>query len=221
MINTIEKFIDLLKIELYQKYYEVNVERKLRRCFKKVVKKENYSYTEFVRFLPKIKQELEQDLEMYLICDPAVLSKEEVILCNPGFFAIYVYRLAHEFYIHNLTLQAKIMSEIAHSKTGIDIHPAAIIGKSFFIDHGTGIVIGETSIIGNNVKIYQGVTLGTKSFTKNMKGQKRHPTIMDNVTIFAYATILGGKTIIGANSIIGCHTITTDIVKPNSKIKRE
>lgn len=219
-MNTLfEKFLNLVKMYLYQEYYKVKTKRKIKSYFKKIVQKEEYSYQEFVFFLEKLKQELDQDLKMYILNDPAVLSKEEVVRCNLGFFAIFVYRIAHEFYVHNLRLQARIMSEIAHSKTAIDIHPAAIIGKSFFIDHGTGIVIGETTLIGDNVKLYQGVTLGVKSLKFNLKGQKRHPTIGDNVTIFAYATILGGNTIIGSNSIIGCHTVIDESIKPNSKIK--
>jgi len=155
--------------------------------------------------------------------DPAARNIDEVILAYPGFYAIFVHRVAHEFRKLGLDLMARIMSEYAHSKTGIDIHPGATIGESFFIDHGTGVVIGETTEIGKNAKIYQGVTLGALSFPKDhdgniIKGQKRHPTIEDNVTIYAGATILGGNTVIGEGAVIGGNVWITESVPPHYKV---
>ena len=158
----------------------------------------------FFSELVNIKQILLKDLEMYITKDPSAYSKEEIIISNNSFYAVFIYRIAH--LLHQLKLQyiPKILSEHAHSVTGIDIHPGCIIGEYFFIDHGTGIVIGETTIIGNYVSIYQGVTLGAKSLKEGslLKGIKRHPTIEDNVVIYANATILGGSTVIKENSII-------------------
>ena len=136
----------------------------------------------------------------------------------PGFFAIAVYRFAHELYKNNIPLIPRIWTEFAHSKTGIDINPGAQIGEHFFIDHGTGIVIGETTVIGNHVKIYQGVTLGAHSVAKNLQNVKRHPTIEDGVVIYANATILGGETIIGKNALIGGNVWITESVAPNSVV---
>lgn len=149
---------------------------------------------------------------------------EEIILCYPYIKAIILHRIAHFLYINKIYVLARILSEEAHSLTGIDIHPGAKIGKNFFIDHGTGIVIGETCIIGNNVTLYQGITLGTYSFKKNSKKSldlksKRHPTIEDNVTIYANATILGGGTIIGTNSVIGSNAWIASSVAANSTVK--
>jgi serine O-acetyltransferase len=146
--------------------------------------------------------------------DPAAYSLEEVIISYPGFSAITVYRLAHELYKMSVPIIPRMMSEYAHSKTGIDINPGASIGCPFFIDHGTGIVIGETTHIGNNVKLYQGVTLGALSVRKEDVQQKRHPTIEDNVVIYAGSTILGGTTLIGHDSIIGGNTWIIDSVQP-------
>lgn len=156
--------------------------------------------------------------------DPAITCKEEVILCYPYIKAIILHRISHYLYLNKLNILARIISEESHSMTGIDIHPGAKIGKNLFIDHGTGIVIGETTIIGNNVTIYQGVTLGTYSFRKNISDcvdfkTKRHPTIEDNVTIYANATILGGNTIVGKNSIIGSNAWVTKSVEANSLVK--
>src|SRR5205085_1384856 len=135
--------------------------------------------------------------------DPAATSAEEVVVAYPGFYAIAVYRLSHELYKLKVKTLPRLFTEYAHSKTGIDIHPGATIGEGFFIDHGTGIVIGETSIIGNNVKIYQGVTIGALLGSKESQKSKRHPTIQDDVIIYAGATILGGNTVIGTGSTIG------------------
>ena len=153
--------------------------------------------------------------------DPAAKSNEEVILSYPGLEAILVHRIANFLYINGVPVIPRIMSEHVHGKTGIDIHPGASIGESFFIDHGTGVVIGETCIIGDNVKIYQGVTLGALSVKKNLQNKKRHPTIEDNVTIYANATILGGETVIGKNSIIGGNTWVTESVLENSVITQQ
>ena len=158
------------------------------------------------------------DANAMLEGDPAAKNISEVLICYPGLFAIAVYRLAHFFYQNKLNLLPRILGEIAHEKTGIDIHPGAQIGKPFFIDHGTGIVIGESSIIGNNVKIYQGVTLGALSVDKSLAQTKRHPTIEDNCVIYSHATILGGDTIIGAHSVIGGNVWMTKSVAPHSVV---
>jgi serine O-acetyltransferase len=150
--------------------------------------------------------------------DPAAKSYEEVILSYPGFEAITVHRLAHFFWNAQVPLIPRMMSELAHSRTGIDIHPGATIGESFFIDHGTGVVIGETTIIGKNVKLYQGVTLGALSVKKEEGNRKRHPTIEDDVTIYSNATILGGATIIGKGSTIGGNVWITESVPPNTMV---
>lgn len=153
--------------------------------------------------------------------DPAAKSIEEVVVTYPGFYAIVVYRLAHQLYTQNIPILPRLFTEYAHGKTGIDIHPAATIGHSFCIDHGTGIVIGETTVIGNNVKVYQGVTLGALSVSKEKAGTKRHPTIEDNATIYAGATILGGKTIVGHDSVIGGNVWLTKSVEPNTTVSNQ
>ena len=170
--------------------------------------------------IPKIREYLETDLLATFEGDPSAGSYEEIILAFPGLFAITVYRMAHELYVENVPLLPRLMTEYAHSLTGIDIHPGATIGKHFFIDHGTGIVVGETSIIGENVKIYQGVTIGALSTRggQRLSGKKRHPTICDNVTIYANASILGGNTVIGENTVIGGNSFITSSVEPNSKV---
>lgn len=173
----------------------------------------------FINKLPIIDELLQTDLEAIYEGDPAANSKAEIILCYPGFYAIFIYRIAHSLYELNIPLLPRIISEEAHSKTGIDIHPGATIGHHFFIDHGTGIVIGETTIIGNYVKIYQGVTLGALSLKdgQKLKGIKRHPTILDNVTIYSEASIFGGDTIIGPNVTIGSSAFITSSVNENNK----
>ena len=184
-----------------------------------VTEEKNKSKTElFFASFPQIYAKLEDDAQTVLDNDPAAQSLEEVMFSYPGFFAIAVYRFAHELYKSNIPLIPRIWTEFAHSKTGIDINPGAQIGDHFFIDHGTGIVIGETSIIGNNVKIYQGVTLGAHSVSKNLQNTKRHPTIEDGVVIYANATILGGNTIIGENALIGGNVWITESVAPNSVV---
>ena len=163
---------------------------------------------EIMASIPRIKEKLIKDVQAIYEGDPAARAPEEVILSYPGFYAISIYRVAHEFYIRNIPYIARLMTEFAHEKTGIDIHSGATIGERFFIDHGTGIVIGETTTIGDNVRIYQGVTLGAKSFELDedgnpIKGIKRHPDIGNNCIIYANATILGGNTKIGDNCVIG------------------
>lgn len=157
----------------------------------------------FFEALPRIYQTLLADAQAISDGDPAAAGRREVIRTYPGFFAVAIYRIAHEFYHLRVPLLPRVLTEYAHSKTGIDIHPAAQIGDNFCIDHGTGVVIGATADIGNNVKIYQGVTLGALSVEKHLASTKRHPTIEDNTVIYAGATILGGKTVIGHDSIIG------------------
>lgn len=169
--------------------------------------------------LPIIREYLYYDCEAIYQNDPATKSKEEVILASLGFYALFVYRIAHELYLLNVNILPKILTEYAHSKTGIDISAGATIGKYFSIDHGTGIVIGETTVIHDNVNIYQGVTLGALSTRggKKLSGIKRHPTIMNNVTIYANATILGGNTIIGDNVVVKANAFITESVFKNDK----
>ncbi|MBO5836574.1 MAG: serine acetyltransferase [Oscillospiraceae bacterium] len=170
----------------------------------------------FLRKIPQIRSVVQTDLQAAYDGDPAATSMAEVIFSYPGLFAITVYRLAHELYALNVPMIPRIMTEYAHSITGIDIHPGATIGQYFFIDHGTGIVIGETTIIGQNVKVYQGVTLGGLSTRggQNLRGKRRHPTIEDNVTIYANASILGGETVIGQGCVIGASAFITKSVPP-------
>ena len=172
----------------------------------------------YLKKLPGILELLNLDAEAVIHCDPASKSIEEVYMAYPGFYAIVVYRLAHELYKEDFPLVPRLMTEYAHRQTGVDINPGAQIGKSFFIDHATGVVIGETAIIKDHVKIYQGVTLGGHFVTKRLKNTKRHPTIENNVTIYANATILGGETVIGENTIIGGNAWVTSSVPPNSKV---
>ncbi|ESU28329.1 Serine O-acetyltransferase [Flavobacterium limnosediminis JC2902] len=168
--------------------------------------------------LETIHTQLEADLEAVFNFDPAAKSVSEVLIAYPGFFAITVYRLAHELWKNKVPILPRIMTEFVHSKTGIDIHPGAKIGERFFIDHGTGIVIGETSVIGNDVKIYQGVTLGALTVSKDKAAVKRHPTIGNNVTLYANATILGGNTIIGDNAVIGGNVWITQSIPAKSLV---
>lgn len=167
---------------------------------------------------PRIYKLILLDLDEIFANDPAAQSKEEIIYAYPGFYAIAIYRFAHALHLQDVPLIPRIWTELAHSKTGIDIHPGAEIGSSFFIDHGTGIVIGETTYIGNNVKIYQNVTLGALAVSKEIANTKRHPTIEDCVTIYAGATILGGKTTIGKGSIIGGNVWITESIEPYSLV---
>lgn len=173
---------------------------------------------EFFQALPAIYEELFEDATTIERYDPAAASIEEVIVAYPGFYAIAVHRLAHQLLNLGVPTLPRMMSEYAHMQTGIDIHPGASIGSSFFIDHGTGIVIGETSVIGNNVKIYQGVTLGALNVRKDLANTKRHPTIEDSVIIYSGSTILGGKTVIGHDTIVGGNVWLTESVLPYSVV---
>ena len=166
--------------------------------------------------VPAIYDALLKDAEAIIQFDPAAESMEEVLVAYPGFYATAVHRFSHQLWQQGVKILPRVFAEYAHGKTGIDIHPGAKIGKSFFIDHGTGIVIGETTIIGDNVKIYQGVTLGALSVNKGVAKSKRHPTIEDNVVIYSGATILGGDTVIGKDSVIGGNVWLTNSVLPRS-----
>lgn len=172
----------------------------------------------FFEELPQIRTALALDMKAAFAGDPAAKSFEEVIVSYPGFDAITVHRLAHFFWQAGVPLIPRMMSELVHGRTGIDIHPGAVIGDSFFIDHGTGVVIGETTVIGKNVKLYQGVTLGALSVKKEEGRRKRHPTIEDGVTIYSNATILGGDTVIGRGSVIGGNVWITGSVPPETMI---
>ncbi len=171
--------------------------------------------------LPKVVKLLWEDANATHHGDPASNSVDEVILAYPGFLSVAVYRLAHELYLLNVPVLPRLMTEEAHRRTGVDIHPGAKIGHSFFIDHGTGVVIGGTAVVGNGVKIYQGVTLGATSVDRSLANVKRHPTIEDNVVIYANATILGGETVIGHDSIIGGSAWITKSVPPFSVVGRD
>jgi serine O-acetyltransferase len=177
----------------------------------------------FFNRIPAVRDILATDVQSAFEGDPAAQSTDETIFCYPGLFAIFVQRLAHEFYKLGVPLLPRIMTEHAHSRTGIDIHPGAKLGQSFFIDHGTGVVIGETTEIGKNVKLYQGVTLGAlaPAFGQLLRGQKRHPTIEDDVTIYAGATILGGNTVIGQGAVIGGNVFITTSVPPLNQVSAE
>jgi len=177
----------------------------------------------FMKKLPEIRAQLNEDLIAAYRGDPAAKSYDEIIFSYPGFHAITAHRCAHQLYLQNIPILPRMINEHIHHITGVDIHPGASIGSHFFIDHGTGVVIGETTHIGNNVKIYQGVTLGALSFPMDKTGElirhtKRHPTIEDNVTIYSGATLLGGKTVIGEGSIIGGNVWLTTSIPPGTKV---
>jgi serine O-acetyltransferase len=181
---------------------------------------------ELLRRLPDVRYLLEKDAEAALVGDPAAKSYHEIIFCYPGLEAVTVYRIAHELLLQGVPLIPRMMTEYAHSKTGIDIHPGARIGPSFFIDHGTGVVIGETCDIGAHVKLYQGVTLGALSFPRDaagniIRGMKRHPTLEDEVVVYANATILGGDTVIGHHAVIGSSVWLTQSVDPYTVVTIE
>src|SRR5947199_72338 len=181
---------------------------------------------EFLKRLPDIRMLLEQDVQAAFEGDPAAKNYHEVIFCYPGLEAVSVYRLAHELLLLGVPLIPRMMTEHAHAKTGIDIHPGARVGPGFFIDHGTGVVIGETCDIGTNVKLYQGVTLGALSFPRDpagniIRGMKRHPTLEDEVVVYANATILGGDTVIGHHAVIGSNVWITQSVAPHTVVSLE
>ncbi len=176
--------------------------------------------------LPEIASQLVEDLDANFMGDPSTESREEIVYSYPGFKAVTIYRLAHALRDLNVPLLPRLMTEIAHSQTGIDIHPGAVIGRHFFIDHGTGVVIGETCVIGDNVKIYQGVTLGALSFARDASGDlvrhvKRHPTIENNVVVYANATILGGNTVVGHNSVVGSSVWLNQSIAPYTIVTLE
>ena len=179
---------------------------------------------DFIAALPEVRRLVETDVSAAYDGDPAATSRMEVVMAYPGLYAVTVHRLAHVLYRLGVPIIPRVMSELAHSRTGIDIHPGATIGERFFIDHGTGVVIGETTVIGRNVRLYQGVTLGGLSFDKDpetgalVKGLKRHPNIEDNVVIYANATILGGDTTIGHDSEIGGNVWLRESIPPNSRV---
>lgn len=174
----------------------------------------------FFKRLPHVQKMLMKDVQAAFDGDPAAQSKEDIILSYPGLYAVYVYRIAHELYTQKVPLIPRIMTEHAHSKTGIDINAGATIGEYFFMDHGTGIVIGETTIIGDHVKLYQGVTLGALStkLGQQLSGVKRHPTIENNVTIYSNASVLGGNTVVGENAVIGGSAFITESIPADTKV---
>jgi serine O-acetyltransferase len=203
----------------------VLLERDLKRLLIPLLKDTSLSLEEIVKkfmlMLPHLHDKLWLDAEAITSGDPAAESVDEVILAYPGFTAIAIYRIAHEFYTMHVPIFSRLLTEYAHQITGIDIHPGAKIGTSFAIDHGTGIVIGESAIIGENVKMYQGVTLGALSVDKKLAKSKRHPTIEDGVVIYAQAIILGGETIVGHGSVIGGNVWLTESVPPFSSVYQE
>jgi len=188
----------------------------------KCIRRGNETSLEFIQKLPELRAMLATDIRASIEGDPAAKSYDEVIFCYPGLFAITVYRMAHNLHELDVPLLPRIMTEYAHSLTGIDIHPGAKIGESFFIDHGTGVVVGETTEIGDRVRLYQGVTLGALSLPRNarrrFKDKKRHPTIEDDVTIYSNATLLGKEAVIGARSVIGGNVWITERVPPDTKV---
>jgi len=180
----------------------------------------NETCLEFLRRIPKIREYIETDVQAAFDGDPAAYNKDEIIYSYPGMYAIFVNRIAHELYLMDVPLIPRMMAEYAHGVTGTDIHPGATIGKYFFIDHATGIVIGETTEIGEHVKVYQGVTLGALSTKdgQSLRNVKRHPTVEDNVTIYSGASILGGNTVIGKNAVIGGNAFITQSIPPGTRV---
>lgn len=218
MVNSrgIKRLLEAVKGQLL---FKCNNQQTIRELFLSVVDDNIDKCKEFESKLPSLKKELEEDLAFFMESDPAAENEQEILLAYPGFKAISAYRIAHELYKLGYTLAARMMTEEAHSKTGIDIHPGAKLASPLFIDHGTGIVVGETTISGKNFKIYQGVTLGALSLKcgSKLKGCKRHPTIGENVVIYAGASILGDITI-GNNVTIGSNVFITESIPDNVKI---
>ena len=202
-----------IEISLYYRDYEKYTEEEISERAEEVCE-------EFFKRLPYVQQMLLKDVQAGFDGDPAAKSREDVVISYPGLFAIFVYRIAHELYTQDVPFLPRIMTEYAHSRTGIDINSGAKIGEYFFIDHGTGVVIGETTEIGNNVKLYQGVTLGALSTRsgQKLKGKKRHPTIKDNVTVYSGASILGGETEIGEGVIVAGGAFVTKSVPAHTKV---
>ncbi len=221
--DTVETFTKALFYMLFDEEYRAEKSQFVKNTFLSITTKLNLEHgeelwTQFEDEFVAIRLKLDLDAMAIEKGDPAAKSLTEVYLAYPGFHAIAIHRLSHELYKLKSFVISRMMSEHVHGLTGIDIHPGATIGDSFFIDHGTGIVIGETTIIKNNVKIYQGVTLGGLQVKKSLASTKRHPTIEDNVTIYANATVLGGDIVIGANSIIGANVWITQSVPENSLV---
>lgn len=224
-INEMSDWLFCSQIEYLDFDFFLKKEGELRTLLIKLLESEQFSREEameiattFFNNCENLHQTLVKDLNAVLEFDPAAKSKNEVLIAYPGFFAITVHRIAFQLWKNKAQILARLIAEYAHGKTGIDIHPAAVIGEHFMIDHGTGIVIGETAVIGDYVKIYQGVTLGALTVSKSEATEKRHPTIEDNVTIYANATILGGKTIIGKDAVIGGNVWITNSIEPKSLV---
>lgn len=221
-VFTKEVFYSLFEI----KNIESNQSQKVRKQFVDILEQLDYTNAQniwkiFIKQFPEIQKKLALDAKAAFDKDPAATSIKEVYLAYPGFYAIAVYRMSHILLTMGVTILPRMMSEYAHSVTGTDIHPGAQIGESFFIDHATGIVIGQTSVIKNNVSIYQGVTLGGVQVSKELANIKRHPTIEDHVTIYANATILGGDITIGKNCIIGANVWITESIPPNTIVSHQ
>lgn len=220
--DSVENFTKQLFYALFDEE-DSNEWEQLKNSFLQIAKQvcaedRTFTWNYFYKALPEVRRKLDLDAIAIEKNDPASKSLEEIYLAYPGFHAIAIYRISHELFKLNMPIIPRMMSEYVHGITGIDIHPGATIGESFYIDHGTGIVIGETSVIENNVKIYQGVTLGGLQVNKNLASTKRHPTIQENVTIYANATILGGDIVIGANSTIGANVWITQSIPENSLV---
>ncbi|MCL2260598.1 MAG: hypothetical protein FWC15_04485 [Fibromonadales bacterium] len=217
--NEISELIDTFRNLLFPGYFgNYGIEDLLSKA-RNLLSKYTATTEEFLAKLPQIRASIATDVDAAYDGDPASVSKEEIIISYPGLYAITVYRLAHELHLLKVQMLPRIMTEHAHSITGIDIHPGAEIGNCFFIDHGTGIVIGETTIIGEHVKIYQGVTLGALSTRggKSLRGKKRHPTVEDNVTIYSGASVFGGETVIGKGAVLGSSVFVTKSVPAGTK----
>ncbi len=221
----IGKHLDSLLRRLSEQIYAIvrhECPRKVTPCSHCSQRAENGAML-FLRRIPELREILAEDVQAAYDGDPAAQSLDEVIFSYPGLEAVATYRIAHELHCLGVPLIPRMMTEYAHSRTGIDIHPGARIGRSFFIDHGTGVVIGETAVIGDNVKLYQGVTLGALSFPRDetgklIRGRKRHPTVEDDVTIYSGATILGGETVIGKGAVIGGNVWLTSSVPPGTRV---
>lgn len=213
-----ERFETVHELEAFANGLQVNMMRILKSMARDLPMPAEEVAERMMQELPHIYELLLLDAQAIAAGDPAAQSIEEVVRTYPGFKAVAMYRMAHAFYQLRVPLLPRVLTEYAHARTGIDIHPGAQIGAKFCIDHGTGLVIGETCVIGDHVKVYQGVTLGALSVDKAMANIKRHPTIEDNVVIYAGATILGGNTVVGANSIIGGNVWLTESVPPYSRV---
>ncbi|PQJ75115.1 serine O-acetyltransferase EpsC [Polaribacter gangjinensis] len=217
--NFTKELINGVFDEQYQEIHGKKTEEKFLKILERLrIKEGDTLWTSYKNSFPLIRQKLDLDAEAAYKNDPAAKSLEEIYLAYPGFYAIAVYRLSHQLLQMNVPVLPRMMSEFAHRYTGTDIHPGAIIGDSFFIDHATGIVIGETTIIKNNVQIFQGVTLGGLQVKKSLASTKRHPTIENNVIIYANATILGGNVVIGENSVIGANVCIRESIEKNSVV---